>query len=76
MSARRRRLIADFRNAFQGTFRLARDGSGIHFGLGQNGSQPVRFDWSDRSLTPDPSPRPDVTIHIEPKGVRALCSPL
>jgi len=50
VSARRRRLIADFRNAFQGTFRLARDGSVIHFGLGQNGSQPVRFDWSDRSL--------------------------
>lgn len=70
VSARRRRLIADFRNAFQGTFRVARDGSVIHFGLGQNGSQPVRFDWSDRSLTPDPSPRPDVTAPRIPDDVR------
>jgi len=55
-----RRAIADFRDAFEGTFAVSEDGTTVDFGLLRKGRAPLRFDLTHRTLVHELSPRTDM----------------
>lgn len=62
----RKRKIADFRDAFEGTFAVSEDGTAIDFGLKQKGQEPLRFDLKNRSIAKEFAPRDDMHNPVIP----------
>jgi WD40 repeat protein len=65
----RKRAIADFRDAFEGTFAVSEDGATVDFGLQQKGRTPLRFNLTDRTLVHALSPRNDMHKPIIPTAL-------
>lgn len=64
-----KRAIADFRDAFEGTFAVSEDGATIDFGLLQKGRSPLRFDLLHRTLTHELSERADMHKPVIPSAL-------
>jgi WD40 repeat protein len=67
--ASRRRAIADFRDAFEGTFAVSEDGATVDFGLQQQGHKALRFNLLNRTLAHDLPARPDMHKPIIPASL-------
>ena len=64
-----KRSIADFRDAFEGTFAVSEDGTTVDFGLLQKGRAPLRFDLAHRTLVHELSPRTDMHKPVIPTAL-------
>ncbi len=65
----RKRSIADFRDAFEGTFAVSEDGATVDFGLLQKGHVPLRFDLANRTLVHDLPSRADMNKPVIPAAL-------
>jgi WD40 repeat protein len=65
----RKRSIADFRDAFEGTFAVSEDGATVDFGLQQKGRKPLRFNLVNRTLVHDLPARTDMHKPIIPASL-------
>ena len=68
-SSTRKRSIADFRDAFEGTFAVSEDGATVDFGLQQKGRNPLRFNLVNRTLVHDLAVRTDMHKPVIPSSL-------